>query len=78
MAYKKLSPISHLITNMAMEDAPEKDLARAIGYSRAVIDAKNRSDCEKAEREYDMKELRSRYHGGGFYWKRIRTKGKEN
>lgn len=59
---KQMGMITNLITDMTVQGADDKELARAVAHSMVVIDAyKHKLDYKASERYFGIKELREKY-----------------
>lgn len=63
----EMGKISNLITDMSLLGCDDPmELSRAVRYSMVVIDAeKHKLDYKKAEKDYNISELREKYQNGG-------------
>lgn len=76
---REMGTVSNLITDMTLQGAPEKEIARAVKHSMVVIDAaKHKLDYKQSEKDNGIAELRTKYQpkydadgnvigGGGAY-----------
>lgn len=59
---KEMGVVSNLITDMTLQDAPDKDIIKAVKYSMVVIDSeKHRLDYKQAKLDNDIKSLQKKY-----------------
>lgn len=62
----QMGSISNLITDMTIQGADDKELARAVAHSMVVIDAyKHKLDYKSSEKYFGIAELRAKYQPGG-------------
>ena len=60
----EMGKISNLITDMTLQGAPEKEIARAVRHSMVVIDAeKHNLDYKQSEIDNGIAELKKKYQG---------------
>ena len=58
----EMGKVTNLITDMYLQDAPERDLAKAVRHSMVIIDAeKHELDWKRSEKENDILELKRHY-----------------
>jgi len=63
---KQMGRVSNLITDMSLQGASSEHLSRAVRHSMVVIDSeKHGLDIKASEREFNIRELKQRYQGGG-------------
>ena len=63
---KQMGSITNLITDMTIQGADEKELARAVAHSMVVIDAyKHGLDYKASEKYFDIPSLRKKYQPNG-------------
>ena len=59
---REMGVVSNLITDMTLQDAPPKDIIKAVKYSMVVIDSeKHKLDYKQAKIDNDIKSLQRRY-----------------
>lgn len=63
---QQMGAISNLITDMTLQGADDKELARAVAHSMVVIDAhKHGLDYKASEKYFDIAGLKRKYQNGG-------------
>ena len=63
---QQMGSISNLITDMTIQGADDKELARAVAHSMVVIDAyKHKLDYKSSEKYFGIAELRAKYQPQG-------------